>query len=405
MFNENTLWKERLARTSKELSSYLRYIFNGHLVIVLVFLLGTGAYYYQGWVKEMPLDYPVPAIMAVFLGILLTYSPIFTFLTEADRIFLLPLETKLHGYFRKSLMVSFFLQAYLLLMLLALFMPMYAKVNGGSFQGFFPLLALLLLVKWLNLEIRWRIQYYTEQNVLRSDSAVRFAVNAGFLYLLFSGASYLYIVPVGLLFVLLLLFFNGKIKTKGLKWEYLIEQEERRMTAFYRLANMFTDVPKLKNAVKRRKWLDPLYSGVPFLPEKIYAHLYIRTFARSGDYLGLFVRLTLIGAAVIYFISYGYGQILLAILFMYLTAFQLLPLFYHHENKLWVKLYPTGDAYKETSFKQLMGSILSLQAFLLALTVLLKGEFTTAILTLTAGLLFSYLYVFLYMPKRLQTKD
>ncbi|PAF11597.1 hypothetical protein CHH61_26455, partial [Shouchella clausii] len=63
---------------------------------------------------------------------------------------------------------------------------------------------------------------------------------------------------------LLYLFFTMKSRDKGLKWEYLIDQEERRMTSFYRLANMFTDVPKLKDRVKRRKWLDWLLSGIPF---------------------------------------------------------------------------------------------------------------------------------------------
>ena len=43
MFDERLLWKERFSRTSRELSRYLKYIFNGHLMIVLIFLLGTAA--------------------------------------------------------------------------------------------------------------------------------------------------------------------------------------------------------------------------------------------------------------------------------------------------------------------------------------------------------------------------
>ena len=107
MFDEKLLWKERLSRTSKELSRYLRYIFNGHLVIVFMFLLGTAAYYYQEWLKTLPETFPSAIIMSVCMSILLTYSPIYTFMSEADRIFLLPLETKLGGYFRKSILISF----------------------------------------------------------------------------------------------------------------------------------------------------------------------------------------------------------------------------------------------------------------------------------------------------------
>ena len=147
MFNEGFLWKERFGRTSKELSRYLRYIFNGHLVIVFVFLIGTAAYYYQEWLKTIPDTFPAAVIMAVCLAFLLTYSPIFTFMSEADRIFLLPLETKLGGYFTKSIWISYSLQVYLLVIGLAVLMPLYAAVNQGDFKSFFSFLVAILIVK------------------------------------------------------------------------------------------------------------------------------------------------------------------------------------------------------------------------------------------------------------------
>ena len=51
----------------------------------------------------------------------------------------------------------------------------------------------------------------------------------------------------------LYVYYKQQTKEKGLKWEFLIEQDESRMTSFYRLANLFTDVPKLKNQVKTEK--------------------------------------------------------------------------------------------------------------------------------------------------------
>ncbi|MEM5594225.1 ABC transporter permease [Niallia circulans] len=36
-FNEKQLWRERAGQTAKEYSQYLKYILNGHVVIVLVF--------------------------------------------------------------------------------------------------------------------------------------------------------------------------------------------------------------------------------------------------------------------------------------------------------------------------------------------------------------------------------
>jgi ABC-2 type transport system permease protein len=45
MFDEKKLWKDRSVHRLKEFGVYLRYILNGHLVVVLLFLIGTAAFY------------------------------------------------------------------------------------------------------------------------------------------------------------------------------------------------------------------------------------------------------------------------------------------------------------------------------------------------------------------------
>src|SRR5574342_379992 len=159
MFNPQTLWKERFTSFTKETGSYLRYILNGHLVVVLLFLIGSAAFYYQEWIKTLEPDFPAAWIMSIVLAVVLTYSPIQTFLTEADKIFLLPLETRLADYFKKSIVFSLSLQSYLLLIILAVLMPLHVKVHGASFKSFFILLGILVLLKWINFLIRWRVQY------------------------------------------------------------------------------------------------------------------------------------------------------------------------------------------------------------------------------------------------------
>ncbi len=403
MFDEKILWKERFSKTVKELSRYLKYIFNGHFVIVMVFLIGTGAYYYQEWLKTIPEQFPVAMIMAVTLAFLLTLSPVFTFLFDADKVFLLPLENKLSGYFRRSIIVSFIIQAYLLFMALGVFMPMYAGVNDGDFGTFFPFFGVLLLMKIVNILIRWKVQYFVETRTHIVDSFVRYAINAVFLYFLFSNAGILFLVPELLLMLILLYFYNINTKTKGLKWEFLIEQEERRMTAFYRLANLFTDVPKLRDRIKRRKWLDWLFANMKFLQEKTFSHLFVRTFLRAGDYFGLFIRLTVIGGAGIYFISFGIGQILVVLLFMYLTGFQLMPLWKHHQNKLWINLYPIKAEVKEQSFRKLLSGLLYVQAILLSMVILIKGELLLTLISVIAGLGFAFLFTKIFVQKKLQS--
>jgi ABC-2 type transport system permease protein len=174
------------------------------------------------------------------------------------------------------------------------------------------------------------------------------------------------------------------------------------MASFYRLANMFTDVPQLKATVKRRKWLDIFINQMAFSQDKTYLYLFSRAFLRSSDYLGLFIRLTLIGILGIYFISFGLGQILLSVLFLYLTGFQLLPLWNHHQNKLWVDLYPVAPKFKISAYHLLLILILLIQTVIFALFILIKGEMVIALLALVAGALFSYLFVYLYSKNRLK---
>lgn len=402
MFNPQTLWKERFSSFTKETGRYLKYIFNGHLVIVLLFLAGSAAFYYQEWIKTLEPGFPAAWIMALILAPFLVYSPVQTFLTEADKIFLLPLETRLKEYFKKSIAFSLSLQSYLLLLILAVLMPMHVKVHGASFQSFFLLLAALILIKWINLLIRWHVQYFIEASVKMMDSLIRFFINGVLLYFLFSGARLIFAVVPAVLLVLLYIYYRKQTENKGLKWEQLIEDEERRMNAFYRVANLFTDVPKLRDRTKRRKWLDWLFSGIPYRQDKTFNHLYLRTFARAGDYFGLFIRLTLIGGAALYFLTYGPGQILIAVLFIYLTGFQLLPLWNHHQNKLWINLYPVPYKDREKSFSGLLKAILLLQSIVFAGIVLLKGDLLFGAALLGAGIIFTLFFVYVYSKTKLK---
>ncbi|PFO04295.1 ABC transporter permease [Bacillus sp. AFS076308] len=402
MFDENKLWRDRASGRMKDLGRYLRYIFNGHIVIVLLFLIGTAAFYYQEWIKTLSPNFPAALVIAVLIGIIVTYSPVYNFLLEADKVFLLPLEEKLKGYFLRSGFASLVFQGYILLLVLAVLMPIYAHVSENGFGSFIPFLLVLLLIKAWNLAANWKIQFYVETSVHRWDFLVRYLINSVFTYLMFKQANLFILIVIGIIMVFYYYSFHIRTTKMGLKWDLLIDAEEKRMASFYRLANLFTDVPKLKDTVKRRKYLDLFIDKIPFLQEKTYLYLFARTFLRSSDYLGLFFRLTVIGALAIYFISFGIGQLVLTILFVYLTGFQLLPLWNHHQNKLWVDLYPVSQRDKTASFHFLLMIILVVQSCVFALLILIKGEWFYSLLILGAGLLFSYLFVYFYSKGRLK---
>jgi len=402
MFDEKELWKKRAGSRVKDLSRYLKYIFNGHLVIVLVFLIGGAAFYYQKWIETLPANFPAEIILGIILGLFLTYSPVYNFLLEADKVFLITLEDRLKGYFLRSGMASFLFQGYILLLVLAVLMPLYAHVSTSGFRLFFPFFIVLLAVKAWNLAVNWRISYFIQSSVHRWDTVVRYFINITFTFLLLKQANFFILLVLAVVLFLYYQFFQGRTRKMALKWDLLISQEEKRMGSFYRLANMFTDVPALKDTVKRRKWLDFLISNIGYAQGKSYLYLFARTFLRSSDYLGLFFRLTIIGGLAIYFISFGYGQLFIMLLFLYLTGFQLMPLWKHHQNKLWVDLYPVSIKFKQSAFHQLLFVILTVQNGIFALLIMLKGEWAFGLTGLLAGLVFSYLFVYIYSKSRLK---
>lgn len=147
--------------------------------------------------------------------------------------------------------------------------------------------------------------------------------------------------------------------------------------------------------------------GFPYKSNRIFGRKDLSLFVfenllRASDYLGLYIRLTVIGALALYFLSFGLGQIFFALLFLYLTAFQLLPLWNHHQNKLWVDLYPVAEKHKKAAFQLLLTFIIGLQTLIFALIVLLKGEWMISLFVLLAGLLFSFLFVKVYSTARLK---
>lgn len=394
------LWKERLNGYLSEMRKYLRYIFNDHLLFVLIFGVGAGVYYYSQWIKTLDPHFPAPFIMALLLGAILAWSPIYTYLMRADIVFLLPMEERLNGYFQKAIVSSFVFQSYWLILFLAALMPMYVKVKGVSYASFFLWLVILFILKFWNLFVRWNVQKFQEKNIRLVDLIVRFVLNAVFLYPLFSRTNWLLFV-IG---AFLLIVYGGVIQNKSrehiLKWEMLVELEEKRMMAFYRFANLFTTVPNLQGDVKRRKWLDFLFKKIPYGSHHVYTYLLSRTFIRVNEYIGLFVRLTLIGFLLISFSHSLLFKVIMALLFIYLTGFQLFPLIRHHDEKIWMMLYPVSKERKKTAFMLLLRQCLGLQAFLFAGAAVFRSWFESGII-LGAAVLFVFLFTEIYTPRKL----
>ncbi|PFA62602.1 ABC transporter permease [Bacillus sp. AFS015802] len=401
MNNVDGIWRKRIAEYNQELQKYLKYMFNDHLLFVLIFALGGAAFTYNQWVKTLEPSFPAPLIMAVILGLLLAWSPVYTFLREADAVFLLPLEERLSSYFTKCIWISFMFQSYVQLLVLAALMPMYVAVSGSSFKSFFPLLAFVLCIKVWNLYVRWFMLRFQEREAHITDSLVRFFLNGALVFLVLSDAPLWSPIVVAVLMLGYVFYFHQSTKGKNLKWDLLIHLEEQRMLIFYRIANMFTDVPKLKGRVHRRKWLDWLVKA-PFSQASTYRYLYLRSLVRTSEYSGLYVRLTVIGALLIYWNASFIFSILTALVFLYLTAFQLIPLFKRFDYKIWVLIYPVSREWKKSSFQKLMTQSMMIQAVVFSIPLIVRGAWLEGLITLLAGITFSIFFSQFYLAQRLK---
>lgn len=397
----DSLWPERLHAFIGEVRRYVKYMLNDHVKFVLIFGTGAALYYYSQWVRTIGPDFPGAAVAAVILAAFLSASPVITLVKEADAVFLSPLEKRLSGYFQKAGRLSFMLQSYLLLLVLAALMPMLHQTNGAGFKSFFMIFACLLLLKIWNLRMHWDALKWGRQSRLLGDFIIRFALNGLFLYFLIKQASVFMVVAAVLLIIAYTLYSENAAKERLLKWETLIEKEAGRMQLFYRTANMFTDVPHVKSRVGRRKWLDPVFRRIPYGQNNVYTHLFSRTIARTKEYSGLIIRLTAIPAILLVFVDNPFVSIAVALIFLYLTGFQLLPLYSRHDLIVWVQLYPVPYEAKKRAFFQLLFYVLLGQAVLFAIILLLKGSLLSAVYTGAAGIAFAAWFSMRYAAKRI----
>ncbi|EOQ17735.1 ABC transporter permease EcsB [Bacillus cereus] len=399
--NSTALWKERFRHFLKEVRTYSKYVFNDHLKFIFVFIIGAGAYYYQQWLQTLTTSFPTALVMAVLIGLVLTAGSIQTLLKEADLVYLLPVEQKLKPYFTKAFLFTFMIQLYIIAIVAAALAPLYFQQMKQTGAGYIWIVLAFVIVKAWNLFVAWEKSFLTDQNIQRADWFIRFILNGLFVYFLVERTSVLFIGGIVLLMVLYLAIMHQMVKGKPLNWEYLISEEGKKMMLLYRIANMFVDVPALKERVARRKWLDFILSMIG--EKRTYLYLYTRTFLRSGNYFGLYVRLLALGGVILYFIPFLYGRFIVSLIFLYLIGYQLLTLWKHHRMKIWLDLYPVGGEEKKKDFLALLNAILIIGSviFTVIFALATKDFMMTGIL-LIVSILFSIGFVYQYGAKRIE---
>lgn len=403
MFDSHRLFMQRITSHIKELSRYLRYIFNGHIAIAMLFLISALAVFYQQWLAQLPEDFPAAIIIGILFGLVVSYSPVRTLLKEPDLVFLIVAEHKMNAYFRNTIAYSYLSQLYVVLLIGAALGPLYFNTYPDrSGRVYLLTLVIILIFKGWNLITNWWMLKVRDITIRRIDQITRLLLNIAIFYFAIEG-NLLWTGISTIIFIFLFLYdFTLSRKQAGLAWDLLVEKDQSSMRTFYRIANMFTDVPHLKNPIKKRRLLVDFFSKrVSFKQKYTFDYLYRITFIRSGDYLGMYLRLLVLGSLFIYFVPNEWMKLLFVLLFLYMSIFQMMTLYNHHRTVMWLNLYPVNHTERQRALIKWLLQLGITKAVVYAMIFLMFQDYGGFVVALVGGIIFNLLFIYGYVKQKL----
>lgn len=366
MNNLTDVWSKRFEHYLLEVQKYMRFVFTGHLAIVLVFAIGALAYQYSEWLHVVSPDFPADWLAAVIVGIVVCFSRTVTLLREPDQVYLLPLEKEMHLYFRKALNWTFWSQVILPVICYIVLIPLINAVTDLSTWQIWLGLLFVILLKYMNVQAEFHYRFAYRGYYVVYDRIARMAVSILAVQSVLSDSFWWAIIY----FVLLLVYnasLSKKAKVQPIPYEHFVKLEQNRMMAFYRFANYFTDVPHIRGAVKRRTWLDAVYKFVPYKKENTQSYLIFRTFVRTNDHFYLWVRLTLISAIVALLIDIPVVLWIVAGALSFATTIQLKYALLSSSDFRMDMLYPIKDNQRKKAVQKLLRIFMVMQAMIVML--------------------------------------
>lgn len=300
MKNVSDVWAKRFESYIVETQKYLRFIFTGHIALVVVFVIGALGYQYSEWLKVVEKDFPVDWVVATIIGIVVSLSAPATLLKAPDQVYLLPIEKSMRSYFKKALNWTFASQVIISVVLYIISIPLINTVtNLNSTQIWFGLL-ITIIMKYFHVQAEFHYRFANRGRLVWVDRVARCIMSILILQSVLGGALW-----IGSIMLLFLVMYSSALSRRSyempIPYEHFIQLEESRMMRFYRFANYFTDVPHLRGSVKRRGYLNFVYSFIRFQKDNTQLYLITRTFIRVSDHYFLFTRLTAISVIVALF--------------------------------------------------------------------------------------------------------
>ena len=386
MNNIKNIFDDRRRRERETRVTYSKYIFNSHLVMFLIIVLGAGLINYSQWLEnasKLEMKTVFIAASAIFSYLLISLK-VKTFIKEADAIFLLPLE-KYYG--KVAIKTGIILTTIHLLFLVIFYFiikPLLSRIGGFSgleeFTGIVGAQFFILIVGvMVNVFYRLAEAIYFENKFFIK---ILLFLNI-FLPILvvFGKYNYLEYTTFVILIIISIIIVKNHSNVKktlllnndigyALKWNEAAEYDRHREENYLKFVSMFVDVPLNGIKVARRKYFDillPKLTEKNFTVKNSFKYYYYRVFLRQENTVFLALRLMLIAGIIIYSFNNVYVSLVVIISYSYLTIIQLVPLYKQISNNIWHNILPVNEEIKIKSFKNLLTAVILITTFILTL--------------------------------------
>ena len=387
MSNIENIFSDRRKKEQELKLTYSKYIFNSHLIMFLIIVLGAVLINYSKWIaiaSKVEL-YSVYIAVTLAFSYYLVSTKIKTYIKEADAVFLLPLEK----YYRKVGLKTVINSTVVHIITVVIFYFATKPITNliGNIDRL-SIFMLLIVIIWNNLLKYLQVIHYKE--IIWSKLLLFIVIFMQLLVVFFDDIAIRIIYLISIIVLAVFTYYimkntGNKLNAKDqekyvVNWNQAADYDKHRIESYLKFVNMFVDVPLSGVKVARRKYFDillPKLTKDNFKKENSFKYYYYRVFLRQENTVYLALRLMLLAALVIFSLKNTYVSGLAIISYSYLTIIQLVPLYKQMSNNIWHSILPVSEDIKIKSYKQLLTSVMIVTTLLLGVVSILLASFST----------------------------
>lgn len=395
------LWERRVRRFWKEALIYWGYAARSGLAALIILLFIGGSYFYITTLQRLPASFPYWRITAPVLAVVVGFSPIRTFLKEADRVFLMPAEVALTSYFRRSLLYSFVIQAIFILAALLVVWPLYIRCTGDRSMPFTAAAAAFLAAKAASLFARKHELRLDRRSHRAAAACMRWLGAALFSFMIFVHQWGL-AIALPLVWTCLLGLTIRMLPKYYIHWDGLIEQERRQLRRHYFFYSWFADVPELPPRSKPRRLFAGIAQMLPFEQRNTFLYLTVKTWVRS-DLFGIAVRIVIAAGILLTVSNNDWIRFSLYAGSILMSGATLTALDSIHRHNVWLELYPVPTYFRSGAVASVAFAVLLGQNILIGGLLIVTGSHPlAAAAAVLLGIAWSSYFSFISLQRKVK---